>query len=246
MKAIILAAGSATRLFPLTKNRAKPLLKVGGKTILDHIMEKVEKVAEIDEVFLVTNNKFSQSFIDWRDGYSGEKRVKVINDQTLSNDDRLGAIADMQYVIEQEAVDDDVMVLAGDNLFDFELTDFVTYYQELDADCITVHELNEREELKQTGVVSLDDQDRVTLFEEKPARPKSNYAVPPFYIYQKETLPLVEQYLKEKHNPDAPGNFIPWLIRRKPVYAYQFEGARYDIGTIESYEKVKRLFISNS
>src|SRR5690625_1132487 len=144
MKAIILAAGYATRLFPLTKNRAKPLLEVGGKTILDHIMEKVEKVAEIDEVFLVTNNKFSQSFIDWRDAYHGDKPIKVINDQTLSNEDRLGAIADMQYVIKQEALDDDVMVLAGDNLFDFELTDFVTYYQELAADCITVHELKDR------------------------------------------------------------------------------------------------------
>lgn len=242
MKAIILAAGYATRLYPLTKNKAKPLLEVGGKSILDHVMEKVERVKEIDHVYIVTNNKFAQSFTDWSVDYQGEKPIKVINDQTMSNDDRLGAIADMQYVIETEQIDEDIMVLAGDNLFEFELTDFVEFYQKMKTDCITVHELNDVEELKQTGVVSLDEAHRVTLFEEKPQEPKSNYAVPPFYIYQKDTLPLVKQYLDEKHNPDAPGNFVPWLITKKSVYAYQFEGLRYDIGTLDSFKKAQELF----
>ena len=242
MKVIILAAGYATRLYPITKNKAKPLLEVGGKTILNHIMEKVEKVTEINEVFIVTNEKFTPAFTEWAENYQGDKPIVVINDRTTTNDNRLGAIADMQYVIETEKIDEDIMVLAGDNLFEFELTEFVEFYQQMNADCITAHELDDIEDLKQTGVVFLSEENRVMLFEEKPNQPKSNYAVPPFYIYQRETLPLIKRYLREGHNPDAPGNFIPWLIRNKTVYAYRFEGMRYDIGTIDSYNKVQELF----
>ena len=242
MKAIILAAGYATRLYPLTKNKAKPLLEIGGKTILNHIMEKVEKVIEIDEVFIVTNEKFTPAFIKWAENYQGDKPIVVINDQTTTNDNRLGAIADMQYVIETEKIDEDIMVLAGDNLFEFELTEFVDFYQKMNTDCITAHELADIEELKQTGVVYLGENDRVMSFEEKPIEPKSNFAAPPFYIYQKETLPLIKQYLRENQNPDAPGNFIPWLIKLRNIYAYRFEGICHDIGTIASYQKVHELF----
>lgn len=242
MKAIILAAGYATRLYPLTKNKAKPLLEIGGKTILNHIMEKVEKVIEIDEVFIVTNEKFTPAFIKWTENYQGDKPIVVINDQTTTNDNRLGAIADMQYVIETEKIDEDIMVLAGDNLFEFELTEFVDFYHKMNTDCITAHELDDIEDLKQTGVVFLSEDNRVMLFEEKPNQPKSSYAVPPFYIYQRKTLPLIKQYLLESHNPDAPGNFVPWLINHRDVYAYLFEGMRHDIGTIDSYYKVQELF----
>ncbi|WP_208586100.1 nucleotidyltransferase family protein [Gracilibacillus suaedae] len=242
MKCMILAAGYATRLYPLTKNKAKPLLEVAGKPILNHIIEKVEKVDAIDEVYIVTNEKFTPSFQDWARSYSGDKEIIVVNDHTTTNDNRLGAIADIQYVLDQHGITEDLMVLAGDNLFDFELVDFVHFYQEVNADSITAHQLDDLEEMKQTGIVEVDAAGLVTSFEEKPKAPKSNLAVPPFYLYKAETLPLFKQYLAEGNNPDAPGNFIPWLIQQKPVYAFTFDGLRYDIGTIESYNKVQELF----
>ena len=243
MKCIILAAGYATRLYPLTENTAKPLLEVGNKTILDHIIKKIEKIDDIDDIYIVTNEKFYSSFVRWRfKNYKGSKHVVVMNDKTTSNDNRLGAIKDIQYVIDEAGIHDDLMVLAGDNLFEFELTEFVDYYQHVKADCITTHELTELDELQGSGVIEVDHEMKVTAFEEKPEEPKSNLAVPPFYIYQKDTIPLLEQYLEEGNNPDAPGNFIPWLIQLKEMYAFKFEGLRYDIGTPESYEKVQKLF----
>lgn len=242
MKCIILAAGYATRLYPLTKHTAKPLLKVGDQTILQHILDKVERIDKIDDIYIVTNDRFYRDFCDWVETYAGDKAIEVINDHTTTNDNRLGAIADIQYVLREKDIQEDIMVLAGDNLFEFELTAFVDFYHEKQADCITVHELNDTEEIKRSGVVQVDGGGKVTDFEEKPAAPKSNLAVPPFYMYQQETLPLINQYLSEGNNPDAPGNFIPWLIQHKDVYAYTFTGMRYDIGTIESYEAVQQLF----
>jgi len=242
MEAIILAAGYATRLYPLTKNKAKPLLKVGGKTILDHIIEKVEAVSIIDNVFIVTNDKFAQSFSEWGKAYQGNKKITVVNDHTTTNENRLGAIADIQYVIETQQIEKEIMVLAGDNLFDFSLKNFVDFYQTVKSDSITVHELSDLSELQGTGVAEVDQDYLVTSFEEKPEQPKSNLAVPPIYIYERETLPLINEYLRAGHNPDAPGYFIPWLIQKKSVYAYKFSGLRYDIGTIESYQKVQKLF----
>ncbi|WP_416147542.1 nucleotidyltransferase family protein [Salipaludibacillus sp. HK11] len=242
MKCIILAAGYATRLYPLTKNTAKPLLKVAGKTIMNHIMEKVEEVDVIDEIFIVTNDKFYASFQNWANDFQSKKTVHVINDQTTTNDNRLGAIADIQYVLDQAEITDDLMVLAGDNLFEFQLKDFEHFYRKVNADCITTHELDDEAEIKSTGVIEIDGENKVTSFEEKPQNPKSNLAVPPIYIYQEKTIPLIKQYINEGNNPDAPGNFIPWLIQHKSVHAFKFEGMRYDIGTLESYQKVQNLF----
>ncbi|MGP4038801.1 nucleotidyltransferase family protein [Gracilibacillus sp. D59] len=242
MKCIILAAGYATRLYPLTKNKAKPLLEVAGKPILNHIIEKVEKVDIIDEVYIVTNEKFTPSFQDWSANYQGDKEIIVVNDHTTTNDNRLGAIADIQYVLEQHKIDEDTMILAGDNLFDFELVDFVHFFQEVNADSITTHELDDTDEMKRTGIAEVNEDGLVISFEEKPKKPKSNLAVPPFYLYKAETLSLFKQYLAAGNNPDAPGNFIPWLIQQKQVYAFRFKGLRYDIGTIESYNKVQELF----
>ncbi|HYH04272.1 MAG TPA: nucleotidyltransferase family protein [Bacillota bacterium] len=244
MKAIILAAGYATRLYPLTKNKPKPLLEVNGKTILEHILDKVAKVSIVDEVFIVTNSRFFGQFQTWVGQYLCPFTIKVLDDGTTDNTNRLGAIADLQLVIEQEKLDDDLLILAGDNLFDFELSDFVAFFGKKPFDMITTHELLDLDQLRRTGVIEVDTDYRVTSFVEKPQEPWSNLAVPPFYIYRRDTLPLIRQYLDEGQNPDAPGNFIPWLLTKKAVYAYKFEGERYDIGTVEGYREVCEIFQS--
>ena len=242
MKAIVLAAGYATRLYPLTKNQPKPLLKIAGNNILDYIVEKMERVEAIGEIIIVTNDKFTDHFEQWKKSASYTKQVTVVNDGTTTNDNRLGAIGDIQYVIETQQVTDDLMVLAGDNLFDFELSDFVTYFYKKENDCITAYKEENEEQLKRAGVVDLTDTGEVISFEEKPSQPKSNYCVPAFYLYKKESLPLFKEYLKEGNNPDAPGHFIPYLITRRKVHAYLFEGKRYDVGTVDSYNEVNQLF----
>lgn len=242
MIAIILAAGYATRLYPYTKDMPKSLLEVGGKTILARILEKIEPVASVVRTVLVTNSRFHALFEAWIADHWRGKPVKILDDGTTTNETRIGAIADLAFAVDREGITEDVLVLAGDNLFDFELEDFVNYFHHVGHDAITAHFLADHKALRQTGVVEVDDKHRVLSFQEKPALPRSNLAAPPFYIYRRDTLPLVAEYLREGGDPDAPGSFIPWLIRHRDVYAYLFRGARYDIGTVESYELVKRLF----
>lgn len=242
MKCIILAAGYATRLYPLTKDKPKPLLEVAGRPILEYILEKVKKVRNVEEIVIVTNERFYSNFCKWADAYASDILLTVVNDGTTTNDNRLGAVADIQYAIDKKMIHDDIMVLAGDNLFDFELTDFVDYFNRVNDNCITAHTLNNINQLRRTGVVDIDREGKVLSFEEKPENPKSNLAVPPFYIYKADTLPLISRFIAQGNNPDAPGNFIPWLIQYKDVYAYHFHGNRYDIGTLESYEEVQKLY----
>ncbi len=242
MKAVLLAAGYATRLYPLTKNTPKPLLPVGGRAIVAHILEKICEVDEVDGVFIVTNDRFYHHFVHWLEEHPQERPVQVLNDGTSSNETRLGALGDLQLTLDHFAVDEDIMVLAGDNLFDFSLADFVTFFRDKQADCITAHVLSDRRRLQTSGIITVDAEQRVLTFDEKPDEPRSNLAVPPFYLYRQETLPLLRQYLRAGENPDAPGHFIPWLIERRPVYAYIFAGERYDIGTPESYAEAQAIF----
>ena len=242
MKCILLAAGYATRLYPLTQDRPKALLPIGGGSILDFLIAKISAVPVIEHVYLVTNARFYPQFVAWADITANADRVTILNDGTLNNEDRLGAIADLQFAISQATIADDVLVLAADNLFDFALTDFVSFFERVGENCITVHALHDQAALQRTGVVELDDSARVTGFEEKPLLPKSCWAVPPFYLFRQDSLPLIGQYLQEGNPPDAPGNLIPWLVQRRPVYAFQFQGNRYDIGTLESYHHAIRVF----
>ncbi len=245
MKCILLAAGYATRLYPLTKNFPKPLLEVADNTILGHILEKIERVDEIDTIYVVTNQAFAGHFFDWASTVRTTKKIKIVNDGTTSNETRLGAVGDIRFVLDQENPDDEIMVLAGDNLFDFDLADFVKFYREAGTDCISCHVIDDIERIKRTGVGELDKDGVVIGFQEKPSEPRSNLGVPPFYIYRKETLPLIGEFLDEGNKGDAPGHFIPWLLKKKKVKAFRFEGQRYDIGTLESYEEVKRIFTGN-
>lgn len=241
MQCILLAAGYATRLYPLTENMPKALLKLGNKTILDMVVDKISEVKDIENIYIVTNEKFHTHFEDWAKTYTGGKKVKVINDHTTNNDNRLGAIGDLKYVIDGESVDDEILVMASDNIFDFSLNDFVALYREKNADMICAHPIENKELLHSMGVVELDDNNKVTGFEEKPSNPKSDLGVPPFYLYKRETVKLVDKYLAEGNNPDAPGHFVPWLIGETDVYAFVFDATRIDIGTPESYYEAVEL-----
>ncbi|MFV8814289.1 nucleotidyltransferase family protein [Aerococcus urinaeequi] len=242
MKAIILAAGYATRLYPLTKNQPKPLLQVGDKTILDTIVEKMEEVKDLDEIFIVTNNKFHQHFEDWAEKSTYQTKLTIVNDGTLSNDDRKGALGDIHYVIEHAQVNDDLLIAAGDNLFGFLLVDLVDFYQQHDGNVISIYKEDDPEQLIRGGTADIDENDKVIGFEEKPEKVNYPYSVPTFYIIQKSDLSLFEQYKNEGHNMDANGNFIPYLINYSDVYGYVFDEYRYDIGNLESYNKVQEIF----
>ena len=239
MKAIILAAGYATRLYPLTLNMPKALLEVGKQTVLDYIIDEIETIDVINEIIIVSNHKFINHFNNWKLNRYSKKNIKIIDDGTISDDRRLGAIGDIHYVIDSEEINEDILVMASDNLFTYKLLDFYKYYLDIKRDCILVHKNENIDELKRMGVVVLDKDNKVLNFTEKPANPNSNVAVYASYIYLKNTLPLITQYLDEKNNPDSPGYFPAWLYNRKDIYAYNFHGECYDIGTHKSYNEIQ-------
>lgn len=241
MKCILLCAGYATRLFPLTENFPKALLKVGEKSIIDYILDKVNEINEIDEIYLVTNAKYAPHFQKWAIEKNNKKTIHVYNDGTSSNDDRLGAIGDIQFTIDKASIDDDILVLATDNLFDFKLSDFNEFYKTRSAPCVCVRK-EDFESLKRLGVALLDSDMKILDFEEKPADPKSEYAVYAEYIYPKEVIPMIKQYLKEGNSCDAPGNLVAYLYKKMPTYAYEFEGPCYDIGTHEALAEVNNIY----
>ena len=248
MKAIVLVAGYAMRLYPLTENTPKALLTLDNTTLLDFLMEKVKDVDAIDEVILVSNAKFYNQFVDWSDNYKGNLKITVLNDGTSTNETRLGAIGDTQFAIDQCNIDDEIMLLVSDNYFTFSLKSFYDFYKEHNSDCILVGQFPE-EKLeylgKNFGCVTVDSNNQVTYMVEKPGGiPNTNLGAYASYIYTRDTVKLIKQYLDEGNNKDAPGHFPSWLYSKKPLFAYPFEGECYDIGTPEVYnelnEKVAR------
>ena len=242
MKCIFLCAGYATRLFPLTENFPKALLKVGGRALLDYILDEVNSLDEVDEIFLVTNAKYTPHFEDWAKEKQNAKPITVINDGTYTNDDRLGAIGDINYTIEKCGINDDVLIIAGDNLFTFKLRDFVDFYKTKNSPSVCVREETDINLLKRVGVAVLDENNKITNFEEKPAEPKSKYAVYAEYIYPKAVLPVFKEYLAEGHSNDAPGNFVAYLYEKMPTYAYAFTGECYDVGTHDALAQVNEIY----
>lgn len=242
MKAIILAAGYATRLYPLTLNRPKALLPIGEKPIIDHIVEKMDEVDELDEIFVVSNDKFASHFEAWAKTAKSRVPITVLNDGTTDDSNKRGAIGDIAFVIEEAKVDDDLMVIAGDNFFTYSLADYVRFFREKDRDCVCVKVWEDESQLSQFGIALLDEKGMVLDIEEKPAKPKSNTAVFAAYLYKKETVPMFAEYLAAGNKPDAPGNFPAWLYLQKEVYAYTFEGECYDIGTPDSYREVCEIY----
>ena len=226
MKAVILAAGYATRLAPLTDDMPKHLLPVGGRPMLDWVLDKV-RTTDVDAVHVVTNARFADDFGRWAEGND----VEVHDDGTTSNEDRLGAIGDLQLVRERAGLDDDLLVVAGDNLIEYSLRDYVGYWRDkADGSAIAVRRVDDRELIKQYGVVEVADDDRVISVEEKPAEPRSDLAATAAYLYPAEHAALIGHYLEAGNPPDAPGHFVVWLYPRVPVYAYRFKGGWMDIG----------------
>jgi glucose-1-phosphate thymidylyltransferase len=221
VKALILAAGYATRLRPLTDSIAKPLLPIAGRPMVDWILDRVAETSA-DEIHLVTNARFAGDFERWAE----DKDVHVHDDGTTSNDDRLGAIGDIEFV----GLDDDLLAIASDNLFDYSLADYESYWRSKDGSAVAVYDVGDRELAKKYGIVDVDDEDRVTNFVEKPAEPPTTLCATATYLYRRDHAALVPTYLAEGNPPDQPGNFVAWLHKRAPVYAYRFPGEWYDIG----------------
>lgn len=237
MKCLILAAGYATRLYPLTENFPKPLLDVGGKTILDWLVDDIDTLGAVDEYVVISNHKFAHHFDNWAAKKS--QKITVVDDGTMSNETRLGAVKDIQFAIDKLKLDDEMLVIAGDNVLDFSLTTFVRYAMEKKTSCIMRYFEPSEQKLHKCGVVEIDGNDRILSMEEKPAAPKSNWCCPPFYFYTKEDARLVEQGIASGCGTDAPGSYIAWLSSVTPVHAMEMPGSRYDVGNLESYNKIR-------
>ena len=221
MKALILAAGYATRLRPLTDSIAKPLLPIGGRPMVDWILDRIVETSA-DEIHLVTNARFASDFERWAE----DKDVRVHNDGTSSNEDRLGAIGDIDFV----GIDDDLLAIASDNLFDYSLAEYESYWRAKGGSCVAVHDVGDAELAKKYGIVDLDDDDRITDFVEKPDQPPTTLCATATYLYRRADVACIKTYLAEGNPPDQPGNYVAWLHKRSPVYAYRFAGEWYDIG----------------
>lgn len=245
MKNIVIAAGYATRLYPLTENFPKPLLKIGERSILDRILDDVDGIEDIDEHIIVTNHKFSEIFNDWvaeRKLKPGTKPIRIIDDGTTDNENRLGAVKDLLLAIDEFDINDDIMVLAADNILNFSFQGFVDFFKQKNTSVIMCHHEPELYKLQRTGVIAVDDDMKVLEMQEKPEHPVSNWAVPPFYIYKKNDLPLIRDCLNHGCGFDAPGNLAHYLVNATTIHAWIMPGSRYDIGSLDSYKEAQILF----
>ncbi len=240
MKCLILAAGYATRLYPLTENFPKPLLKVGDKTILDWLIDDIDAAGIVDGYVVISNHKFAHHFDTW--AATKKQNITVLDDGTDSNETRLGAVKDIQFAIEKLELDDDMLVIAGDNLLDFSLTRFIAYAREKKASCIMRYYEADEQKLLKCGVVTVDETDRILRMTEKSPNPETHWCTPPFYYYTKEDARLVAEGIAAGCGTDAPGSYIAWLCARIAVYAMEMPGARYDIGNLASYEQVQKQY----
>ncbi len=242
MKNIVIAAGYATRLGELTKNFPKPLLKIGESTILGRMLDDIDGIPEIDEHIIITNHKFAPIFEDWKAAQNYTKPVTIVDDGTETNETRLGAVCDLLYAMEKLQIDDDMLVVAADNLLFFSFQEFVDFAEEKGTSCIMCHEQPELAKLQRTGVVELDAEMKVLGMEEKPQVPKSHWAVPPFYIYKKRDLDLVRHSVENGCGKDAPGNLAHYMVEHTVMHAWKMSAGRFDIGSLDTYEEAVRRF----
>ncbi|MBR6202026.1 MAG: nucleotidyltransferase family protein [Bacteroidaceae bacterium] len=242
MKNIVIAAGYATRLGELTKNFPKPLLKIGQSTILGRMLDDIDKIPDIDEHIVITNHKFAPIFEEWKEGLHYTKPVTIVDDGTETNDTRLGAVCDLLFAMEKLNVNDDMLVVAADNLLFFSFQEFVDFAKQKGTSCIMCHEQPEVEKLQRTGVVELDADMKVLGMEEKPQVPKSHWAVPPFYIYVKKDLDLIRHSVENGCGKDAPGNLAHFMVENTEVHAWKMSAGRFDIGSLDTYYEAVEKF----
>ena len=238
MKALVLAAGYATRLYPLTLDKPKALLEVGGKPMLDRVVERLLPMG-VDGTIVVTNAKFTPHFEEWAKDKEG---VTIVNDGTTSNDDRLGAIGDIGFVLDEQQLDDDLVVVAGDNLFGSDVSGFAAYGREIDAPVIALHDVGDLSRMQEYNQIEVDSGGRIVFFEEKPASARTTLAGVALYYYPRHALPLIRQYLAEGNNPDQPGRLVEWLYPRTAFYTWLLPGEWYDIGSAETLQEADRIF----
>ena len=235
MKNIVIAAGYATRLGELTKNYPKPLLKIGKSTILGRMLDDIDGIPDIDEHVIVTNHRFAPIFEDWAARQQYVKPITIIDDGTETNETRLGAVCDLLFAMEKLRINDDLLVVAADNLLFFSFQEFVDFAKDKGTSCIMCHEQPSIEKLQRTGVIEVDEQMRVLSMEEKPQVPKSHWAVPPFYIYQEKDLDLVRHSVENGCGKDAPGNLAHYMVEHTTMHAWPMSAGRFDIGSLDTY-----------
>ena len=249
MKLIILAAGYATRLYPLTLNQPKPLLPVAGKPMLEHVLDNISTIREIDHAYVVTNAKFVNHFEEWAQGYRRPNLnfgFTFVNDKSTDDSNKLGAIGDLHLVLTQHKINEDIIVVGGDNLFSHDLGAFGDSCREKNAPVTGVYDVGDLEQIKKYNAIDIDENDRITFFEEKPKEPKSTLTGIALYFYPTSTLPLIHEYISEGNNPDQPGRLVQWLYPRVPFYVWRVPGLWFDIGSIETLEEANRVFSHGS
>jgi glucose-1-phosphate thymidylyltransferase len=245
MKVIILAAGYATRLYPLTLTQPKPLLPVADKPMIEYVLDNLAPIGGLDRIYVVTNSKFAGHFQKWADDYRQNKAeldFSIVNDGSTDDSNKLGAIGDLHLVLVREKINDDVIVVAGDNLFSEQLAEFGDFCREKQSPVLAVYDVGDLEEVKKYNSISVDGTGRITFFEEKPKNPTSTLTGIALYYYPKATLSLIRQYVAEGNNPDQPGRLIQWLYPRVPVHTWKVPGLWYDIGSKETLEQANRIF----
>lgn len=242
MKNIVIAAGYATRLGELTRNFPKPLLKIGENTILGRMLDDIDQIPDIDEHIIITNHKFADHFQNWAKQTNLNNNITIIDDGTETNETRLGAVCDLLFAMDKCQINDDLLVGAADNLLFFSFQEFVDFAKQKGTSCIMCHEQPSIEKLQRTGVVELDDNNRVLNMEEKPQVPKSHWAVPPFYIYLKQDLDLVRHSVENGCGKDAPGNLAHYMVEHTTMHAWPMSAGRFDIGSLDTYYQAVELY----
>ncbi|HKX61198.1 MAG TPA: nucleotidyltransferase family protein [Verrucomicrobiae bacterium] len=245
MKVIILAAGYATRLYPLTLTRPKSLLPVAGKPMIDYVLDNMAAIEGIDRVCIVTNSKFAGQFQEWADDYRSRKApldFTIIDDGSTDENNKLGAIGDLHLVLQREKIDDDIIVVAADNLFSETLTQFGRFCREKNAPVLAVYDVGSLEDIKKYNSITFDATGKITFFEEKPKQPTSTVTGIALYYYPRTAISSIKQYVTEGNNPDQPGHLVQWLYQRTPVYVWPVSGLWYDIGSKETLEEANRIF----
>ena len=236
MKCLILCAGYAKRLYPLTENFPKPLLPVKGKAIIDYLIDDLENDKHIEQYIIVSNHKFVNHFIEWKK--SRKEEIVIVDDGTTTNENRLGAVKDIELVIDKLNINDDLLVLAGDNLLSFSLNEFIKFFKEKNISAVMTYYEKDPNALHKTGVCTFDENHILTSMEEKPENPESNYCIPPFYIYKKEDLHYIKEGLASGCGVDSPGQFLEWFYTHAKCSVFIMPGERYDIGSLEDYQRI--------